>query len=234
MSRIAAETPADFQFRTGDNVPTRAQKLEILRKALVLLLSNEDGDTIPLHTHEIEQVVGLADILDGLRTGQSYYRVGSFLTTAAEAVETIFLHIVTEDVEIPANFAGSKGHAGILPAAPMVFTIWKNPTFNVTEIVGGTQIGTMTVAVDGTFTFTTTGGVKQKLYLGDRIGIKAPSTVDTLRSAEYTFRLIAGFAVATILLSGDASDGDDELKLSGDMQASGLDVLLVSGDAVDG
>lgn len=234
MTRIAAQAPKDFQFRTSDNPPTRAQKLELLRVALSALLANEDNDTIPLHQHEIESIIGLADILDGLRTGQSYYRVGSFLVDAAAINETIFTHIVTEDVEIPADFAGAKGHAGIYPAAPMVFTIWKNPTFDVTEIVGGEQIGTMTVATDGTFTFATTGNVKKRLYLGDRIGIKAPATLDTLKSATYTFRLIAGFAVATILLSGDATDGNDNLKLSGDAQTSGLDVLLLSGDAVDG
>ena len=35
MSRIAAQTAADFQFRSGDNVPTRTQKLELLRRQLI-------------------------------------------------------------------------------------------------------------------------------------------------------------------------------------------------------
>lgn len=36
MTGIAAQTPAEFQFRPNDTDPTRTQKLELLRRAFVL------------------------------------------------------------------------------------------------------------------------------------------------------------------------------------------------------
>lgn len=83
---------------------------------------------------------------------------------------TLVLKIVLgRAVTFPANFAGSKLHAGVAATASKVFDIRKN----------GSSVGSCTVAVSGTTaTFTSTGGTAVNFAIGDRLEITTPAVQD--------------------------------------------------------
>jgi hypothetical protein len=66
---------------------------------------------------------------------------------------------VARAISYAANFGGSYGFALTAPTASFVMTVRKNATLNN----NGTQIGTITVATNGTYTFATTTGAAQSL-----------------------------------------------------------------------
>ncbi len=237
MTRINATSIEDFQFRTTDTLPTRTQKLELLRdfvRSILITTDPDDPDTfvLPPHLHEISDVIGLQDALDALRR-TFYYRFGSFFTTAPTTDETMMLHTVTEDIALDPDMAGSVGTIGGLPVAEMVFTVWKNPTFTAEVITGGQQIGTMTIQVDGTYVFETTDGVTQRLYTGETIGVKAPADVEaTAMGGAYTFLALLELVGDFLAMVGDQrddSEGEYGLLLAGDQQTGG-DLLVLIGE----
>ncbi len=80
-------------------------------------------------------------------------------------------HIFPAAVDFDADFAGAVGHCEIAPASSFEATIY--------HIVAGvsTSIGTMTVATDGTFTFSTSAA-PISVAIGDSLKFVAPSSVD--------------------------------------------------------
>ena len=80
-------------------------------------------------------------------------------------------------VAMSGNFAGSSGHCGGNPTSTAIFTVYKN----------GVQIGTVTIATGGGFTFATTGGAAQSFASGDTLSVLTPATDATLSSVTMTF-----------------------------------------------
>lgn len=238
MTRILATSIDDFQFRPTDTIPTRTQKLELLRAfvAGIIIPTDEDETFIlPSHTHIISEVIGLQEALDALDR-QFYYRFGAFWVAPPLTNETMMLHAVTDDIALPPAFEGTVGDIGGLPVAPMIFTVWKNPEFTAQVITGGIQIGTFTIEVDGTFTWETTDDQTQRLYKGQVCGVKAPAAVEgTAIGGSFTFLALLELVGDFLALAGDQSDIEDDeygvsqLLLSGDQQSGG-DFLVLAGE----
>jgi VCBS repeat-containing protein len=64
--------------------------------------------------------------------------------------------------------AGSFGDIGTNPTAQ----------FDMDVALEGASIGTISVATDGTFTFTTAGGTAKQIFAGERLEIVAPASAD--------------------------------------------------------
>jgi len=93
--------------------------------------------------------------------------------TASEVMGRLSLPRATT---CPADFAGSAGHVGANPTAAFTIDVQDD----------GASIGTISIATDGSFTFTTTGGLEQVIAAGSLITFAAPASVDaTTRFALY-------------------------------------------------
>lgn len=73
--------------------------------------------------------------------------------------------ISVRDIGFEANFSGSAGHVGVNPDA----------VFEIDVQDDGVSIGTISIATDGTFTFTTVSGTEKTVLSGSRIEFYAPS-----------------------------------------------------------
>lgn len=82
----------------------------------------------------------------------------------------------TRTVTFAANFAGSQGHASVLPATTQTITVNKN----------GSGIGTITITSGGVFTFATTGGTPVTYNAGDWISYTNQAGADANMLIEIT------------------------------------------------
>ncbi|RWA70451.1 MAG: hypothetical protein EOQ28_20815 [Mesorhizobium sp.] len=73
--------------------------------------------------------------------------------------------IMVRDVSFAANFSGSSGHVRTNPGAQFDIDVKDN----------GSSIGTISVATNGTFTFTTSSGTAKTVSAGHRLEFYAPS-----------------------------------------------------------
>lgn len=223
--RIRAASLDDLTFRQADNPPTRAQKLELLKRLVADLQAEVDAIDIP------EAELGAANV----------YRIPGYFTAAPATDATLHLHSIVNDCFFYPAFSGSEAAAGQAPAADYVCTIYRNPTMDGTEIVGGTIIGTLTFTESGGTIWATTNNYPVQLFDGDVLGVKAPASDADIRFASFTLFAWVGFVanvleytsdddtVELVLLSGDQSDGDDLLVLSGDQEFDPLDPSTVAG-----
>lgn len=100
--------------------------------------------------------------------GTSNYSIATSIVGAPTANEVVFVHIVAETVDFPANFSGSRCSVGVNPTATYVLTIKKN----------GTTIGTISISTSGAATFASSGGSPYTLSPGDILSLVAPATPD--------------------------------------------------------
>lgn len=213
MTRIRGKSLDEIKFQANDTPPTRAQKLELIRLALLAL----DEDVAPLTS------VAEGGALDA-------YRIPGYFVQTPAANATLHLHTLTDDVFFFPDFAGSEADIGILPGTPFVATIYRNPTMTGLTITGGEIIGTLTYAVDGTATWATTDQKTIQLLDGDVVGVRGPAVADlTAAQASFTLYAVRDYVEQLLKLSGDQTDGDDLVKLSGD-QSDGDDVVALAGN----
>lgn len=85
--------------------------------------------------------------------------------TAGLTLDTV---MVTRNITIPANMAGSLGKVFVLPTA----------TFDMLLKDDGATIGTISVSTAGVFTFTTVGGTDKFVALGSELSLHAPAVAD--------------------------------------------------------
>lgn len=95
----------------------------------------------------------------------------------------------TRAVTFPANFGGSFGKARTNPTASFVASVRKNST----TFSDGTEVGTVTVATNGTYAFTSTGGAVVNFAAGDNIDAWGPAVADTTL-ANFGFTLAGSLA----------------------------------------
>jgi hypothetical protein len=84
------------------------------------------------------------------------------------ASELLFKWVATRDLDQPVDFSGSVGEIGTNPTAQ----------FDMDVTLEGASIGTISVATDGTFAFTTAGGTAKQISAGERLEIVAPASTD--------------------------------------------------------
>lgn len=86
------------------------------------------------------------------------------------AGQYVMIYTAETSETFPANFTSpqSYGSCGTNPTATAVYSVFKNAT----------NVGTISVAIGGAFTFATTGGVAFSLNAGDRLTIVAPGSQD--------------------------------------------------------
>lgn len=100
------------------------------------------------------------------------------------AFELMFKWVSTRNLELAADMAGSFGDIGTNPTAQ----------FNMGVTQDGASIGTISVATDGTFTFTTAGGTAKQIAAGERLEVVAPASADTT-AADIALTLAATIVV---------------------------------------
>jgi hypothetical protein len=84
-------------------------------------------------------------------------------------------------VNYAANFSGSTGKALTAPSGDVVLSVRKNGTD------AGSEIGTITVASDGSFTFATSGGSAVSFSIGDYLVVTTPSDTKGITDLSITF-----------------------------------------------
>ena len=94
------------------------------------------------------------------------------------ASELMFMWVATRNLELAADMAGSFGDIGTNPTAQ----------FDMDVTQDGASIGTISVATDGTFTFTTAGGTAKQIAAGERLEIVAPASADATAADLTEFR----------------------------------------------
>lgn len=213
MTRIRGKTLAEIQFQQNDNPPTRAQKLELIRAAIIALQA-----ATPASTTTTTVVTG-------------GYRIPGYFVETPAANRTLLLHSSTDDLYFLANFAGSQANINVNPAVAFVVDVIQNPVVTGLNITGGTLLGTLTFGTNGSVTWATVDGLPKQILKGEEIGLRAPSVADAAAAAaSFTLYAEIGYLLNLLLFSGDQTDGDDIVKLSGDQSSGGTDFLLLSGD----
>ena len=95
--------------------------------------------------------------------------------------EAMFLHVFTETVNFADDFAGSQGYAGTPPDAQVDFAVLRD------QGAGAVQVGTITIADDGSVTFATTGD-DVTFVPGDALLIVALATDESLLNYGFSFK----------------------------------------------
>lgn len=107
------------------------------------------------------------------------YPMSFFFTGSPTSSQVLYLHTVTDACTIADDFAGSVGDVGTNPSSSFVMDV----------AVNGTNVGTITIATTGIFTFNTTAGAIS-LVAGDRISVTAPASVDTPQNVSVSLRAV--------------------------------------------
>ena len=93
---------------------------------------------------------------------------------------------LTNGVAFLANFANSTGFCQTAPTSTAAYSIYKITSGSSPGTVG-TQIGTISIATSGVFTFTSVSGLAYSFATGDILSVWAPSTQDaTLAGVSFT------------------------------------------------
>jgi hypothetical protein len=101
--------------------------------------------------------------------GGALYDLGFYYSGGPPgASELLFKWVAPRDLDLPVDFSGSVGEIGTNPTAQ----------FDMDVAVEGASIGTMGIATNGTFTFTTTGGTAKSMAAGEVLTITAPASAD--------------------------------------------------------
>jgi hypothetical protein len=105
----------------------------------------------------------------GAGGGGALYDLGFYYSGGPPgASELLFKWVATRNLELAADMAGSFGDIGTNPIAQ----------FDMDVTLEGTSIGTISIATNGTITFTTTGGTAKQIAAGERLEVVAPASAD--------------------------------------------------------
>jgi hypothetical protein len=116
---------------------------------------------------------------EGGSSGAQPYDFGFVKTETPTSDEVIGKVVIPRDMTLPADLAGAAGHVDATPTAQ----------FDIDVTDDGTSIGTVTIATDGSFAFTTAGNTAKSVAAGSVIRFIAPASTDAT---------VAGIAVTLI------------------------------------
>jgi hypothetical protein len=109
--------------------------------------------------------------------GTQPYDIPFYLPGKPPASAVVLKMKFARAVTYPANFSGSKGAAPDVNAtATTAFSVKKN----------GSEIGTIAVATDGTYTFATSSGSEQSFAVDDVLTVVSPTQDATLEGVSWT------------------------------------------------
>lgn len=109
----------------------------------------------------------------------SMYDVLAYVTGVPGNAQVIARVVLPRAIILAPNFADSRANVGVNPTAPAICLVKKN----------GVQVGTITIAVDGTAVFASTGGAAVTFAIGDVLAIEAPTVADATM-AEVSISLV--------------------------------------------
>lgn len=89
-------------------------------------------------------------------------------TTPPTSEELLDDHTYAQACTYPANFGGSYGTCSTLPTTSFVAIVKKN----------GVQVGTITIATNGTYAFASTAGAAVSFAIGDNRRVYGPASAD--------------------------------------------------------
>lgn len=140
-------------------------------------VGNATGATIDIEDGATVLIVstGTGVLLVG-SAGGGAYDFGMVAAATPTASQVLGKVVIPRAITLPADLAGSYGHVDTPPTAGFVIDVQRNAT----------GIGTVTIAIDGSFAFATSGGAPVMVAAGDVIRFQAPAAVDAA---------IAGIAV---------------------------------------
>jgi hypothetical protein len=104
----------------------------------------------------------------GDNAASSPYDFGFVKAATPTSSEVIGKVVVPRAMTLPANFSGAFGHVDTNPTA----------TFDIDVTDDGSSIGTISIATDGTFIFTTAGNTAKSVTAGSVIRFVAPASTD--------------------------------------------------------
>jgi hypothetical protein len=122
-----------------------------------------------------ETWMSVEEVID-FQGGDGLYRFGGSFTNTPLTAEKLLLHVVTDEVNLPANLVGSLFDVGVNPAGDWIADVQVN----------GDSIGTVTISSTGVVTKATTAA---SLVPGDVVALIAPVAVDgVIADTSFTFR----------------------------------------------
>jgi hypothetical protein len=120
--------------------------------------------------------IGSADDGGGGAAPYDFGFVKAAIPTSSEIIGKV---VIPRDITLPADFSGAYGHVDTNPTAQ----------FDIDVSDDGTSIGTISIATDGMFTFTTAGNTAKAVTAGSVIRFVAPASIDAT---------VAGIAVTLV------------------------------------
>jgi hypothetical protein len=120
------------------------------------------------HGGKFVKVTAGEDGLEFVVAAAQPYDFGFVKAETPTSSEVIGKVVIPRDMTLPTDFAGAAGHVDTNPTAQL--------DVDVTD--DGGSIGTISIAADGTFTFTTAGNTTKSVAAGSVIRFVAPASVD--------------------------------------------------------
>jgi hypothetical protein len=113
-------------------------------------------------------------------SGNAYYDIRAGFTTTPTSSQVLDTIMVGREITLPANLTGSLGQIGTNPTASFAISVKDD----------GTEIATVSIGTDGTFTFATTGGTAKTVSAGTVLTFVAPASADAT-AANATWTILA-------------------------------------------
>jgi hypothetical protein len=120
------------------------------------------------HGGKVVKVTAGEDGLEFVAAAAQPYDFGFVKAETPTSSEVICKVVVPRNLTLPADLAGAAGHVDANPTAQVDIGLTDD----------GAPIGTISIATDGTFTFTTAGNTAKSVIAGSVIRFVAPGSTD--------------------------------------------------------
>lgn len=137
-----------------------------------------NGTNMTVTYDDVANTLTITGLTDAQIKSKVSYNVPFGFTSTPIASEKLLLHVFTEAITFPDDFAGAQKYVGTNPTASFAMSVKQN----------GVAIGTITVSTLGVVTFVTTAGAAA-FAIGDVMEITAPNPADTT-AANMAFTLV--------------------------------------------
>lgn len=124
---------------------------------------------------------GLAwvEFAGGGESSSGAYDIRSGFNTTPGSDELLDTILIPRAISFPANFSGSLGLVGVNPTSSFEISVRENDV----------EFGVITIGTDGSFVFSTDGGLSHSFTSGNSLSFVGPSTADTtVANATWTLK----------------------------------------------